>query len=415
VQRAVERRGCLDFHCFSRSNLSFPLYRLTFVFQATKEQNHNIVEHVHRIGYHFRSYIVDQSALALGGLHTISGNGEPVLSLTGDAIPDTQEEINKQADAAIRDLYPRIPNPDREMIIQHAFQKGAVFHGKPVVGLQPQLTLSRRVQLAVIAHIRHTHTRYDQLLRETDYLNARRTVESLCLDILLKWRGDEETGRDQLDEVLREVVVISESESEDEGSGSDDEDEEEEEESVSSDDEVQFLRQNKIAPVARAKTFPVRPGTKSNNKPMYRRNDWDDPRNQTQPGPVSGIANRTRSKTKPKRAVQNKAKHARRGFKRYQAWEEAQKRRQGQARNENPRSPTQQVMRTDSRQLNRSPQVRQEAQIPRRDEGPRREGFVRRDDHPRIDESRPAYEERPTFVRRNIMDAIPGRPHYEVS
>jgi hypothetical protein len=68
-----------------------------------------------------------------------------------------------------------------------------------VVGLQADLTLSRRVQLAVIAHIRHAHTRYDLLLKETSWENARRTVESLCLDILVKWRGDEETGRDQLD------------------------------------------------------------------------------------------------------------------------------------------------------------------------------------------------------------------------
>ena len=41
----------------------------------------------------------------------------------GDPIPESQEEINKQADAAIRDLFPRIPNTDREMIIRHAFQK----------------------------------------------------------------------------------------------------------------------------------------------------------------------------------------------------------------------------------------------------------------------------------------------------
>ncbi len=48
--------------------------------------------------------------------HTNSGN-KP------DPIPESQEEINKQADAAIRDLFPRIPNTDREMIIRHAFQK----------------------------------------------------------------------------------------------------------------------------------------------------------------------------------------------------------------------------------------------------------------------------------------------------
>lgn len=91
-----------------------------------------------------------------------------------------------------------------------------MFGNSVTVGNAENLTLARRVQLAVIAHIRHTHTRYDLLLRESSWENARKTVESLVLDILIKWRGDEETGRDQLDEVLREIVVISDSEGDDE-------------------------------------------------------------------------------------------------------------------------------------------------------------------------------------------------------
>lgn len=96
--------------------------------------------------------------------------------------------------------------------------------GKPLVGLNPEITLSRRVQLAVIAHVRHEYTRYDQLLRETTYANARKAVAPLCLDYLVKWRGDEETGRDQLDEILREVVVISDSEDDEDDENDDTED-----------------------------------------------------------------------------------------------------------------------------------------------------------------------------------------------
>ncbi|ERS96265.1 hypothetical protein HMPREF1624_07174 [Sporothrix schenckii ATCC 58251] len=54
--------------------------------------------------------------------------------------------------------------------------------------------------------------------------HAQKAVEGLCLDVLVKWRGDEETGRDQLDEILREVIVISDSEGEEDG----DEDEDDE-------------------------------------------------------------------------------------------------------------------------------------------------------------------------------------------
>jgi hypothetical protein len=34
-------------------------------------------------------------------------------------------------------------------------------------------------------------------------MNARKAVEPVCLDVLVKWRGDEETGRDQMDEIIR--------------------------------------------------------------------------------------------------------------------------------------------------------------------------------------------------------------------
>lgn len=91
-----------------------------------------------------------------------------------------------------------------------------MYQGEPTVGNQSKIPLSRRVQLAVLAHIRHQHTRYDQLLRETSWMNARKVVEPVCLDIILKWRGNEENGRDQMDEILREIVIITDSESDDE-------------------------------------------------------------------------------------------------------------------------------------------------------------------------------------------------------
>jgi len=76
--------------------------------------------HINRVGYHFRETIVEEAKTSLGGCEDVimtanSGLPEP--------IPERQEDINKQADAAIRDLFPRIPNTDRQMIIDHAFNK----------------------------------------------------------------------------------------------------------------------------------------------------------------------------------------------------------------------------------------------------------------------------------------------------
>ncbi|KAF4505811.1 hypothetical protein G6O67_007723 [Ophiocordyceps sinensis] len=171
---------------------------------------HSYASQMNRVGYHFHKAIVQEARANIVGLLQQAANvpdGEP------EPIPESQATYHMQVDAALRDLFPRIPHTDRQVIIQHAFTRKTRSKGERV-GLQPDITLARRVQLAVLAHIRHSHTRYDELLKECSWNEARRTVETLCLDILVKWRGDEETGRDQLDEILREIVVISDSEDE---------------------------------------------------------------------------------------------------------------------------------------------------------------------------------------------------------
>lgn len=40
-----------------------------------------------------------------------------------ELIPQSQREINEQADKALRELFPKIPNTDRGEIINHAFRK----------------------------------------------------------------------------------------------------------------------------------------------------------------------------------------------------------------------------------------------------------------------------------------------------
>ncbi|KAH7407576.1 hypothetical protein BKA64DRAFT_666918 [Cadophora sp. MPI-SDFR-AT-0126] len=269
-----------------------------------KEDNTKISEHVHRTGYYFRESIVDQAREIVG--ETVISK-PTILPNTVEPIPESQEEINKQADGAIRDLFPRIPNPDRVMIIEHAFKKGAVFHGEPTVGLQPGIPLSRRVQLAVLAHIRHTHTRYDKLLRETTWMNARKAVEPVCLDVLIKWRGDEETGRDQMDEILREVVIITDSEG-DEDDSSEEEDSSDEEGEVTSSSSTEPPSQ----PTSRNQLRPqITPATPSSNTPALA-----NPTNQ------SAISSRPKAKDP-------RDKKEQRGFKRYQAaWQDAINRRQ---------------------------------------------------------------------------------------
>ncbi len=121
-----------------------------------------------------------------------------------------QVTINTEARDTIKDLFPNIPDNDLNQIIKTAFQKG---QGK--VGTANELSLIRRAQLAVVAHIRHVYTDYDKLLRQTHYREARNIVEKPSLRKLVEWRGDDENGKQVLEDVFREVVVISDDEDSD--------------------------------------------------------------------------------------------------------------------------------------------------------------------------------------------------------
>ncbi|EPE03186.1 hypothetical protein F503_01522 [Ophiostoma piceae UAMH 11346] len=264
-------------------------------------------QQIHRVGHHIRQTIVEQARQEI--IDSDESEDDRPPPGVPEPIPATQREINEQADKAIRDLFPRIPHTDRRIIIEHSFKKGVTKKGEPLVGLASAIPLSRRVQLAVLAHIRHTHTRYDKLLKETSYVNARRTVEKLCLDTLVKWRGDEETGRDQLDEILREVIVISDSE----GDGEDD-DPETDSSGVESGDlgEVFYRPRRHLA------TVHTRRGEalyhEENRDPYLPWQDVDVP---TPSHPTASVYTQ-----------EARAKPSRRGFKRYQdalstRWDEA--------------------------------------------------------------------------------------------
>lgn len=125
----------------------------------------------------------------------------------------SQIDINTEAREAIRDLFPNIPDDDLFSIIKTAFQKGT-----KKVGNASELSLSRRAQLAVVAHIRHRYTSYDKMLRQVPYPTARHRVESDTLQWLVRWRGDDENGTRVLEDVFREVVVISDDENSDDDS-----------------------------------------------------------------------------------------------------------------------------------------------------------------------------------------------------
>ena len=82
-----------------------------------------------------------------------------------------------------------------------------------MVGTAADLPLTRRAQLGVLAHIRHTYTNYDQLLKVCGWAEARAAVEPLCLEKIAQWRGDDD-DTDAMSDILREVIVIPDDEEE---------------------------------------------------------------------------------------------------------------------------------------------------------------------------------------------------------
>jgi hypothetical protein len=76
---------------------------------------------MNRIGHHIRQTIVEEARAALEQPLTAAETALKIPDGQPEPIPKSQREYSMQADAAIRDLFPRIPNTDRQMIVEHAF------------------------------------------------------------------------------------------------------------------------------------------------------------------------------------------------------------------------------------------------------------------------------------------------------
>lgn len=91
------------------------------------------------------------------------------------------------------------------------------------VGNAKELSLARRVQLAVVAHIRHTYTDYDKMLKTGSWMEARQKVEHVSLAKLKEWRDETGEQSNEIEDTFREVIVLDDDEDEtsDEGDTSD--------------------------------------------------------------------------------------------------------------------------------------------------------------------------------------------------
>ncbi|KAL5422705.1 hypothetical protein PMIN05_012485 [Paraphaeosphaeria minitans] len=186
-----------------------------------------ISSHVHRIGHHFPIEIIKLACSKFGyrydegGLRRIRGspvygpayvergiaNYEQRQALHGKPVTDTEHKEHIRG--AIREIFPKIPEADLTSIVNHAFEEGT-----DRVGNAKELSLARRVQLAVVAHIRHTYTEYDNILKHKTgtWTEARQQVEHVSLAKLKEWRDETDEASNELEETFREVIVLDDDE-----------------------------------------------------------------------------------------------------------------------------------------------------------------------------------------------------------
>jgi hypothetical protein len=87
---------------------------------------------------------------------------------------------------AIREQYPRCPAGEEVKIAEHACRKHSGRVGRSAAAKDLD---SEAIRLAVIAHIRHVHTNYDELLGVYgDRQSARREVQDRVTAILHLWQ-----------------------------------------------------------------------------------------------------------------------------------------------------------------------------------------------------------------------------------
>ena len=99
---------------------------------------------------------------------------------------ELDEDYLRRFAARVRDLYPLCP-PDRELLIaEHACRK---YSGRVGRSAAAKDLAEEAVHLAVMAHIRHTETRYDDLLGSgMDRGEARACVRLAVSEIAQKWK-----------------------------------------------------------------------------------------------------------------------------------------------------------------------------------------------------------------------------------
>ena len=116
-------------------------------------------------------------------LHKVNKQSKETLTTRRAATTKRDATDIANAAAEIDTRFPKIPASEKQAVLKHSFKKHS---GR--VGRTSSIPLSRKILFAVIAHVRHTQTDYDALLKSgKSREHARKITRKGIETVMRKW------------------------------------------------------------------------------------------------------------------------------------------------------------------------------------------------------------------------------------
>lgn len=116
-------------------------------------------------------------------LHQVHRQAKETLSARRAAVEKRDTTFIEAAANELGEQFSKIPEQEKTLVLKHGFRKHS---GR--VGRTGTIPLPRKILLAVIAHVRHRHTKYDSMLaRGMERIAARKVVNEKIECVMRDW------------------------------------------------------------------------------------------------------------------------------------------------------------------------------------------------------------------------------------
>ena len=188
----VENKGALCLSCADLDHLVFlPAGSAALTRRSAKYSTLSAVvlqwsrAHKH---YERQGLLVEESALQRAEQECLAD--EDVRARRKERQAERRAELDQEYVSGfakqVRELFPNCPAGREQVIAEHACQK---YSGRVGRSVQAKRLDEKSILLAVIAHIRHTETNYDELLMQgMDRSSARGEVKNVIDIVLENWK-----------------------------------------------------------------------------------------------------------------------------------------------------------------------------------------------------------------------------------